>query len=81
MKEIKYKTYLKELFEPFLVDKKSFLIQVFFKIFNLVLSFWVIELIRKLILSVEQNKGFDITIKYGIYSFILLIIILFHIYF
>ncbi len=71
------KKYIKALFEPFFANKKSYLFNIFISIFFLLLSLWSIELIRRLIESIEKNKWFEITLKYWIFAVILVLIVFF----
>lgn len=68
--------YIKILFESFFVDKKFHLQYIFLSVILLIIWLGNIEIIRKLILSIEKNSWFNITLNYWFFA-ILLIIILF----
>ena len=69
------KKYLKILFEPFFEKKKQYLFHVFVSISLLLISLWSIELIRRLILSIENNVWFESTALYGVFAALLIIIV------
>ena len=69
------KKYTKIIFEPFFADKKPYLFQIFVSISLLLIWLWSIELIRRLILSIENNAWFEVTVKYWIFAIILILIV------
>ena len=69
------KTYIKVLFEPFFDNKKLYLKHIFIYISFLILSLWSIELIRRLIESIENNFWIEVTVKYWIFTICLIIFI------
>jgi len=69
------KKYIKIIFEPFFADKKSYLFHIFISISLLIIWLLSIELIRRLISSVEQNAWFETTLKYWFFAVILVLLV------
>lgn len=70
------KKHLKIIFEPFFASKRQYLFHIFVSITLLLLWLLSIELIRRLILSIENNSWFDITIQYWIFAIFVILIVL-----
>jgi ATP-binding cassette, subfamily B, bacterial len=69
------KKYLKILYEAFLAEKKQYLFHIFVSVSLLIVWLWSIELIRRLILSIEQDTWFNVTVQYGVFAIILILLV------
>jgi len=67
--------YIKVLFEPFFDAKWTYIFQIFVNIVLLAIWLGSVELIRRLILAIEQNLWLEVSLQYGIFAVLLILLV------